>query len=109
MAKRHTFKKVKPGEPIPVTARELHNFLLKHNNKFNSRDYDKFECMELTYSPIRDAIHELKTCFLEILTQLSALFDVRLLGRGKRIFVRLDSEDDTVVSFLACIHSTRAK
>ena len=53
MAKRHVFKKVKPGEPIPVTARQLESFMLEHNGKFNSRDYDKFERMELMESPVR--------------------------------------------------------
>ena len=84
MAKRHTFKKVKPGEPIPVTARQLESFMLEHNGRFNSRDYDKFERMELMESPVRDAIHELKTYSLETLAQR---FDVRL-------FARLDAEDD---------------
>ena len=91
MAKRHPFKKAKPGEPIPVTARQLENFMLEHNGRFNSRDYDKFERMELMESPVRDAIHELKTYSLETLAQR---FDVRLLGRGKRVFARLDTEDD---------------
>ncbi|MBP5512219.1 hypothetical protein J6X90_02435 [Candidatus Saccharibacteria bacterium] len=39
MAKRHTFKKVKPGEPIPVTVRQLESFMLEYNGRFNSRDY----------------------------------------------------------------------
>lgn len=30
------------------------------NGKFDLRDYNKFERMELTESPVRDAIHELK-------------------------------------------------
>lgn len=102
MAKRHPFKKTKPGEPILVTARQLESFMLEHNGRFNSRDYDKFERMELMESPVRDAIHELKTYSLETLAQR---FDVRLLGRGrpsvfhvqrggKRVFARLDAEDD---------------
>jgi len=102
MAKRHPFKKIKPGEPIPVTARQLESFMLEHNGRFNSRDYDKFERMELMESPVRDAIHELKTYSLGTLAQR---FDVRLLGRGrpsafhvprgdKRVFARLDAEDD---------------
>lgn len=91
MAKRHPFKKAKPGEPIPVTARQLESFMLEHNGRFNSRDYDKFERMELMESPVRDAIHELKTYSLETLAQR---FDVRLFGRGKRDFVRLDAEGD---------------
>lgn len=91
MAKRHTFKKTKPSEPIPVTARQLENFLLEHNGKFNSRDYDKFECMKLMESPVRDAIHELKTYSLETLAQR---FDARLLRRGKRVFAKLGAEDD---------------
>ena len=65
MAKRRPFKKAKPGEPIPVTARELESFMLEHSGRFNSRDYDKFERMELVESPVRDAIHELKTYSLE--------------------------------------------
>lgn len=96
MAKRHTFKKTKLSEPIPVTVRQLENFMLEHNGKFNSRDYDKFERMELTESSVRDAIHELKTYSLETLAQR---FDVRLLGRGKRIFARVDAEDDNWYHF----------
>lgn len=65
MAKRHTLKKTKPGEPIPVTARQLEGFMLEHNGRFNSRDCDKIERMELIESPVRDAIHELKTYSLE--------------------------------------------
>ena len=85
MAKRHAFKKVKPGEPIPVTARQLESFMLEHNGKFNSHDYDKFEHMELMESPVRDAIHELKTYSLETLAQR---FDVRLLGLWSSAFLR---------------------
>ena len=96
MAKSQTFKKVKPSEPIPVTARQLESFMLEHDGKFNSRDYDKLERMKLTYSPVRDAIHELKTYSLETLAQR---FDIRLLGCGKRVFARLDSEDDTWYHF----------
>ena len=102
MAKRHTFKKTKPGEPIPVTARQLESFMLEHNGRFNSRDYDKFERMELMESPVRDAVQELKTYSLETLAQR---FGVRLLGRGrpavfhvlrggKRVFARLDARVD---------------
>ena len=65
--------------------------MLEHNGRFNSRDYDKFERMELMESPVRDAVHELKTYSLETLAQR---FDVRLFGRGKRVFARLDAEDD---------------
>lgn len=96
MAKRCPFKKAKPGEPIPVTARQLESFMLEHNGRFNSRDYDKFERMKLTESSVRDAIYELKTYSIETLTQR---FDVRLLGRGKRVFARLDSEDDSWYHF----------
>lgn len=91
MAKHHTFKKTKPGEPIPVTAQQLESFMIEYNGSFNSRDYDKFERMELMESPVRDVIHELKTYSLETLAQR---FDVRLFGRGKRVFARLDTEDD---------------
>ena len=67
MTKCHPFKKAKPGEPIPVTARQLESFMLGHNGRFNSCEYDKFECMELMESPVRDAIHELKTYSLKTL------------------------------------------
>lgn len=91
MAKRHPFKKTKPDEPIPVTARQLEDFMFEHSGRLNSRDYGKFECMELMESPVRDAIHELKTYPLETLAQR---FDVRLFWRGKRVFARLSTEDD---------------
>ena len=55
MVKRHTFKKAKPGEPTPVTARQLESFMLEHNGRFNLRDYDRFERMELMELPVRDA------------------------------------------------------
>ncbi len=105
MAKRHTFKKTKLGEPIPVTAWQLENFMLERNGRFNSRDYDKFERMELTESSVRDAIHELKTYSLETLAQR---FDVYLLERGKRIFARVDAEDDNWYHF-SIAHIPRAK
>ena len=57
--------------------------MLEHNGRFNSRDYDKFECMELMEFLVCDAIHELKTYSLETLAQR---FDVCLLGRGKCVF-----------------------
>ena len=76
-------RKLSSVKTIPVTARELESFMLEHNGKFNSREYDKFERMELTCSPVRDAVHELKTYSLETLAQR---FDIRLLGRGKRVF-----------------------
>ena len=85
MTKCCTFKKTKPGEPIPVTARQLESFMLEHNGRFNSRDYDKFERMELVGSSIRDAIHELKTYSLETLAQR---FDVRLFGLWSSAFLR---------------------
>ena len=96
MAKRRTFKKVKPDKPIPVTARQLETFLIEHNGRFNSRYYDKFERMKLINSSVRDAIHELKTYSLETLTRR---FDVRLFGRGKRVFARLDNEYDSWYHF----------
>ncbi len=84
MAKHHPFKKTKPGEPIPVTARQLESFMFEHSGRFNSRDYDKFERMELMESPVRDAIHELKTYSLETLAQR---FDVCLLGLWSSAFL----------------------
>lgn len=43
MAKRRAFRKTVSGEPRPVTARQLESFMLEHNDKFNLRDYDKFD------------------------------------------------------------------
>ena len=85
MAKRRPLNKVKTGEPIPVTARQLESFMLEHKGRFNSRDYDKFERMELKDSPVRDAICELKTYSLETLAQR---FDVRLFGLWSSAFLR---------------------
>lgn len=102
MAKRRAFRKTKPGEPIPVTARQLGSFMSEHSGRFNSRDYDKFERMELTGSSVRDAIHEIKIYFIETLPQR---FDVRLFGRGKRVFASLGA----MVLLFSRIHSTRAK
>lgn len=59
MAKSHTFRKAKPGESIPATARQLESLMFEHNGRFNSRNYDKFERIELINSSVRDAIHEL--------------------------------------------------
>lgn len=107
MAIRHPFKKVKPGEPIPVTARQLESFMLEHNGKFNSRDYDKFERMELMESPVRDAIHELKTYSLETLAQR---FDVRLFGRGKNMRIRRRKKQPSRnTSYLARKHRNKER
>lgn len=91
---------------MPVTARELESFILEHNGRFNLRDYDKFELMELMETSVRDAIHELKTYSLETLARR---FDVSLFGRGKRVFARLDAEDNKWCYFSPRIHSTHAK
>jgi len=102
MAECSLFNRTKLGELIPVTARQLESFILEHNGKFDSRDYGKFVRMELTESPVRDTIHELRTYSLETLVQC---FGVRLFGcgrpsafhvprGGKRVFARLDAEDD---------------
>lgn len=117
MTKRRTFKKAKPGEPIPVTARQLESFMLEHNGRLNSHDYDKFERMELMESPVRDAIHELKTYSIETLAQR---FDVRLFGRGrpsvfhvprggKRVFCEVGRRRRQMILLFPRIHSTRAK
>ena len=96
MAKRHIYKKPKDGDKIPVTARQLQDLLFNSNGKLNSREYADLRRMELIESSVRDAIHELKTYSLATLAQR---FDVRLLGRGKRVFARLDNEDDTWYHF----------
>lgn len=106
MTKHRPFKKTKPGEPIPVTARQLESFMLEHNGRFNSRDYGKLECMELMESSVRDAIRKIKAYSLEPLVQR---FDVCLFGRDKRVFARLDAENDKWYYFFPRIHSTRAK
>ena len=79
--------------------------MFEHKGRFNSRDYDKFERMKLMESPVRDAIHELKTYSLETLAQR---FDVRLFGRGKRVFARLDAKDDKKWYYFSLAYIPRA-
>lgn len=87
----------KNKKTIKVTARQLNTLFLERNGKFKSRDYDRLERMELVDSPVRDAIWGLKTFSIETLAQR---FDAKLLfGRGKRIFARLDAEDETWYHF----------
>ncbi len=61
MAKRHIFKKSKPGEPIYVTKRQLCNYMNAHKGNLSTRDYEKFKRMELIDSPVRDALWELRS------------------------------------------------
>ena len=74
--------------------------MLEHNARFNSRDYDKFERMELTESSVRDVTHELKTYYIETLARR---FNVHLLGHGKRVFyeVRRRKTTDNGTTFSA--------
>ena len=108
MTKRHPFKKVKPGEPMPVTARQLESFMIEHNGRFNSRDYDKFERMELMESPVRDVIHELKTYPLK---NTSVALRCAPFGRGKCVFARLDAEDGNwyyfSLAYIPCAFNNR--
>ena len=60
-------QKNKSGESISVVARQLENFILEYNDRFNLRDYDKSECMKFIKLLVRDAIYELKTYFPEML------------------------------------------
>ena len=96
MAKRRIYKKPRGGGAIAITARKLDEILLSSNGKLTSRQYEDLRNMELVDSPVRDAIHELKTYSLPTLAQR---FDIRVLGRGKRVFARLDSKDDTWYHF----------
>ena len=90
---------------MPVTARQLESFMLEYSGRFNSRDYDKFERMKLMESPVRDAIHELKTYSLETLVHR---FDVRLLGRGKRVCEVRHQRRQLALLFLACMLDSSA-
>ena len=80
--------------------------MLEHNGRFNSRDYDKFERMELMESPVRDAIHESKTYTIETLARR---FDVRIFGRGKRVFCEDRRRRRQMVPLFPRIHYTRAE
>lgn len=60
--------------------------------------------MELMESSVRDAIRKLKAYSLEPLVQR---FDVCLFGRGKRVFARLDAEDDIGTTFPSHTFHTR--
>lgn len=81
MTKRRPFKKAKPGEPIPVTARQLESFMLEYNGRFNSRDYDKFERMELMESPVRDVNDAIVQMFFHWQVARPQAF---ALGRARR-------------------------
>ena len=81
----------KNNEPIYATARQVETFLYSRNGKLTSRDYDKLMRMKLIKSSVRDAIWELKQYSVETLAHC---FGVSHLDRGKRIYVRYDSEDD---------------
>lgn len=96
MARLQIYKKPKNGGPIPITKRQLDALLFDRKDKLKTRDYNDLRNMELVESSVRDAINELKEYFIEALAQR---FDIRLLGRGKRVFARLDSEDDNWYHF----------
>ena len=90
MTKRKIYKKPKDGGKIQITARQLNQILLESNGKLKSRQYADLRNMDLVESSVRDAINELKEYSLATLAQR---FDVRFLGRGKRVYVRLDRDD----------------
>ena len=96
MAKRRIYKKLKPGETIPITKRQLDSLLFDRKGKLRSRDYRDLRNMELVESSVQDAVKELQEYSLETLAQR---FDIRLFGRGKRVFARLDSDDGTWYHF----------
>lgn len=106
MAKRHPFKKAKPGEPIPVTARELESSTLEHNGRFNSRDYDKLERMKLMELPVCDAIHELKTYSLE---NTSIALRRAPFGAWRARICEIRRRRRQVVLLFPRVHFTRAK
>ncbi|MBQ9684861.1 hypothetical protein IJV57_05335 [Candidatus Saccharibacteria bacterium] len=62
--------------------------MFEHDGRFNSRDCDKFERMELIELSVRDEIYELKTYSPETLARR---FNVHLFGRDKSVFARLDA------------------
>ena len=91
MAKRRIYKKPKNGEPIKVTARQLHQLYIKHEGILTSREYDDLKNMELVESSVRGAIWALREFDDETLL---GIWDKKLrYGFGKRVYIHYDGED----------------
>ncbi len=91
MAKRRIYKKSKNGEPIKVTARQLHQLYVKHEGILTSREYSDLKNMELIDSNVRDAKWALREFDDETLL---GTWDKEIrFGYGKRVYIHYDGED----------------
>lgn len=92
MAKRRLYKKPKNGEPIKMTARQLHQLYIKHEGILTSREYDDLKNMELIESSVRDAKWALREFDDE--TLLGTWNKEMRFGYGKRVYIHYDGEDE---------------
>ena len=92
MGKRHRIIKKPRDGAIEVTARQLDRFMDYRGGRLNSRDYKTLPNMILVNSPARDAIWALKQYDDETLLRV---MDKSSLGRGKRVYIRVEREDKT--------------
>ena len=91
MAKRRLYKKPKNGEPIEVTAMQLHQLYIKHEGILTSREYGDLKNMELVESSVRDAKWALREFDDETLL---GTWDKEIrYGYGKRVYIHFDRED----------------
>ncbi|MBQ3469550.1 hypothetical protein IJH16_01090 [Candidatus Saccharibacteria bacterium] len=87
MAKRRIYKKPKNGEPIKVTARQLHQLYIKHEGILSSREYGDLKNMKLVDSNIRDIKWALREFDDE--TLLGTWGKEMHFGYGKRVCFHL--------------------
>ena len=81
---------------------QLESFML---GRFNSRDYDKFERIELMESPVRDAIANLKS----IPSKRSRNASIYAFLGAVSAFLRVLIAKTAVILLYAFIHPTRTK
>ena len=84
---------------------QLESFMLEHNGRFNSRDYDKFERIKLMESPVRDAIANLKS----IPSKRSRNASIYAFLGAVSAFLRVLIAKTAVILLYAFIHPTRTK
>lgn len=90
MGKRHRIIKKPRDGAIEVTARQLDRLMDYRGGRLNSRDYKNLPNMILVNSPARDAIWALRQYDDETLLRVT---NKASLGHGKRVYIRVESED----------------
>ena len=91
MGKHHRiYKRPRNGGKIRVTARQVDKLVRRRNRRLNSRDYKDLKRMRVIESSPKDAIWALKQYSDDVLL---GPVDYRKVGRGKRVYVRVEGED----------------